>query len=311
MIKLILSLSFIMSICFPIFSQESITIYLDKYRFPVERSEEATSYLVVSDDTLPKHFRVNEYYMTGGVKQIGSFSDPDLFSRIGLFRTYYPNGKIKLEENFKDNMPVGVARAWYANGRPKETGHYHKNVYKLESFYDSLGNVLVTNGHGIYTLEEADELDPDPVTLVGPVQDGLKHGMFTGYLKDGTVFCNEEYKKNKLVKGVSYDNGKNFTYRDLYDKEFSNRLLSHVKKKLRYPASARRLGTEGTVYVRVLINPDYTVKKAAIIKGISPDADAETLLVLRDTGFEYGPRLKRGQLDKGELLTIPVRFKLF
>ena len=81
--------------------------------------------------------------------------------------------------------------------------------------------------------------------------------------------------------------------------------------KLRYPASARRLGIEGTVYVRVLINTDYTVKKAAIIKGISPDADAETLLVLRDTEFEYGPRLKRGQLDKGELLTIPVRFKLY
>ena len=181
----------------------------------------------------------------------------------------------------------------------------------MESFYDSLGKALVTNGNGIYTLEEQeDELEPKPVTIVGPVKDGLKHGEFTGYLTDGTVYCKEEYERDRLVKGVSYSNGKEFKYKELQGKAYFDRFINHLKGNLRYPASARRLGVDGTVYTRLLISPDYTVKKALIIKGVTSDIDAETMRVLQDTGFKYGPRLKPGQPDERELLIIPVRFKL-
>lgn len=205
---------------------------------------------------------------------------------------------------------MGEAKTWYPNGQLKEIRIYADDGYIVDSFYDSLGQALVTNGDGIYTLEEPDELDPKPVTIAGPLKKGLKHGMFTGYLPDGTVYCKEEYERDKLVKGISYANGKEFTYKALHGEAYTGRFMNHIKKNLRYPASARRFGVDGTVYTRLLINPDYTIRKAMIIKGVSPDIDVETMRVLEDTGFVYGPRLKRGQQDQGELLMIPVKFKL-
>jgi hypothetical protein len=308
--RLALGIFFFLSISFPVYPQESVTIYLDKYRFPVEMRDGANSFLVVSADTLPEHFRVNEYFLTNNLKESGAFLDPDLFFRNGLFRTYHSNGKIRSEEMYKINRRVGKAKAWYPNGQLKEIRLYSEDGYAVESFFDSLGNALVTNGNGIYTLDETDELEPKPITIVGPVKDGLKHGTFTGYLSNGTVYCEEEYERDKLVKGVSYSNGKEFTYKELHGKDYFDRFMTHIRKNLRYPASARRFGVDGTVYARLLLNPDYTVKNAMIIKGVSPDIDAETMRVLQDTGYKYGPRLKRGQHDERELLIIPVKFKL-
>ena len=306
----ILCILFFISNHLPVFSQHSATIYLDKYRFPVDMREHAHSYLVVTADTLPGHYRVNEYYMTDTLKETGTFLDADLFLRNGLVRSYHPNGKIRFEENFEINNRIGTAKAWYPNGQLKEVRVYHKDGYSVQSYYDSLGKALVTDGNGLYTLEEVDEIARRPVVIVGPVKDGLKHGTFKGYLSDGTLYCEEEYVDDKLVKGVSYNNGKEFTYKELEEKAFYERYINHIRKNLRYPASARRLGVDGTVYVRLLINPDYSVEKAMIIKGLTSDIDTETLRVLKDTGFKFGPRVKRGQVDDGELFIAPIKFQL-
>ena len=291
------------------FCQTPATIYLDKYRFPVNDKTKATTYLSVSDSTTGDYM-VKEFDISGTLKSKGTYIDDDLFTREGMFVTYYPNGKIESEITYHVNSPTGTAKYWYWNGQLKEVRIYDKmNVY-VQSFYDSLGNQMVNDGNGMYIVQE-EEYDPSMyLTFTGHVKNGKKQGLFTGHLPDGTVYCKEEYKDNELVKGVSYDGEKEFKYKTIMDIEFYNKWMTHIKKNLRYPASARRMGIEGTVYVRLLVDKHYNIEKALVIKSVSDDIDAETVRVLKDTNFKFGPYTKRGQPCYEAVFVAPVRYKL-
>lgn len=291
------------------FSQKTATIYLDKYGFPVEETTEAATYLCVSDTTTGHHV-VKTYNIDGTLESKGAYVDDDLFTRHGVFVTYYPNGKIKSEIEYYANSPTGTARYWYHNGQLKEIRTYDKTNVQVESFYDSLGNQMVDKGNGTYSFEEEDYEPSTKLTLVGPVRDGKKNGLFTGYRSDRTVYCKEVYKDNELVKGVSYDGEKEFKYKTILDIDFYNKWMTHLKKNLRYPATARRMGIDGTVYVRLLIDRDYNIQKALVIKSVFEDLDNETVRVLKDTDFKFGPYTKRGQPFYEAVFVAPVRFKL-
>ena len=56
--------------------------------------------------------------------------------------------------------------------------------------------------------------------------------------------------------------------------------MKFVKKHLRYPASARRQGIDGTVYVSFVVTGDGIVHKAKIVKGIHVDCDEEVIRVI-------------------------------
>lgn len=291
------------------FSQKTTTLYLDKYGFPVEETTEAVSYLSVSDTTTGHHL-VKTYNIDGTLESKGAYVDDDLFTRHGVFLTYYPNGKIKSEIEYYANSPTGTSRYWYQNGQLKEIRTYDKTNVQVESFYDSLGNQMVDKGNGTYSFEEEDYEPSTKLTLVGPVRDGKKNGLFTGYRSDGTVYCKEVYKDNELVKGVSYDGEKEFKYKTILDIDFYNKWMTHLKKNLRYPATARRMGIDGTVYVRLLIDRDYNIQKALVIKSVFEELDRETVRVLKDTDFKFGPYTKRGQPFYEAVFVAPVRFKL-
>lgn len=294
-----------------IFSQGTATIHMDQYGFPVEQRENAAYYLVVSADTLPGLYRVNEFYMSDTLKQTGTYLDPDLFIRQGIFITYHPNGMIKSERNFEMNGEKGIAKYWYANGQLKEIRtHDGKNIM-VQTFCDSLGRLMVKNGAGTYTLKEEEVgYSNKHITLVGPVRNGYKNGLFTGYLSDGTTYCKEEYINDQLVQGISYHDGKEFPYNSLTDPAFYQRLMNHIGKTMRYPASARRNGVDGTVYLRMLLNKDYSVKKVYLMKTVSKDIDAEAIRVVKDSGFKFGPIIKRGQLHEYIVYVLPLKFKL-
>lgn len=291
------------------FSQESVTLYFDEYSFPVEEKAHASTYFSVSDSTSGHHL-VKEFDIDGTLKLKGPYADGDLFTRDGMFVTYHDNGKVESAMAYYANNPRGIGKYWYRNGQLKEIRIYDKTDFRVHSFYDSLGNEMVHNGEGMYTVEEKDYTGDLQLTLVGPVKNGKKDGPFTGYLPDGTVYCKEEYKDSELVKGISYDDGKEFKYTTLADMDFYNRYMKHILKNLRYPATARRMGVEGTVYVRLRIDRDHNVEKAVVIKSVSDDLDAETVKVLKDKGFKFGPYTKRGQPYYEPVYVAPLKFKL-
>lgn len=294
-----------------IIAQGTTTIHMDKYGFPVEERENAAYYLVVSADTVPGLYRVNEFYMSDTLKQTGTYLDRDLFIRQGMFVAYYPNGMIKSERNFERNEEKGSTKYWYANGQLKEIRTHDGRNIMVQTFYDSLGNLMVQNGAGTYIFkEDEDDYINKQIILVGPLRNGYKNGVFTGYLPDGTTYCKEKYINDQLVEGISYHDGREFPYTSLIDLAFYQRLMNHVAKTMRYPASARRNGVNGTVYARMLLNKDYSVKKIYLMNHVSKDIDAEAIRVLKDSGFKFGPIMKRGQPHEYIVYVMPLRFKL-
>lgn len=211
---------------------------------------------------------------------------------------------------YEKNRPNGISKFWYPNGQLKELRAYNKTSARVDTFYDSLGELMVKKGKGTYMVETEEIYPILRVTLVGPVRNGLKNGRFTGYLQDGTIYCKEQYVNDQLVEGVSYKNGKEFRYKTLIDEGFSRRFMEHLRRNMRYPPSARRAGVQGTVYVKLRLNADYSVRKALVLKSVAEDIDAETLRVMTDTGFKFGPLLRRGQIYDAPVFVSPITFKL-
>lgn len=308
--KYLLSIFLLLIVITSISAQAIDTVYLDKYSFPVEDRREAATYRVVSTSPVQGHFQVHEFYLSDTLKETGIFSDKDLFSRQGLFTTYYENGKIESEILYEKNSPKGISKFWYPNGQLKELRAYNKTNARVDAFYDSLGGVMVKKGKGTYIMETQEIYPISRLTLVGPVRNGYKNGMFTGYLQDGTIYCKEEYVNDQLVKGVSYKDGKEFRYKTLIDEMFFRRFMEHLRRNMRYPPGARRAGVQGTVYVKLRLNSDYSVRKALVLKSVAEDIDAETVRVMTDTGFKFGPMLRRGQIYNAPVFVSPATFKL-
>ncbi|MGC4022968.1 MAG: hypothetical protein QM734_14005 [Cyclobacteriaceae bacterium] len=179
-------------------------IFLDKFGFVCDPLQ-AESYRIVTFNNLTG-FSVKEFYMTDKPKLDATFLDSELYTGDGNFILYYPNGQKEKEGSYADGKAVGRWTAWYRNGKLKEEGHYTEKLvgepkYIIDSFLDSLGNVLTTNGQGEYISEE----DFPYSFSKGQIKESRKEGTWKGYLSNGTLAFEEEYHENRLINGVSYD----------------------------------------------------------------------------------------------------------
>ena len=57
-------------------------------------------------------------------------------------------------------------------------------------------------------------------------------------------------------------------------------MMNFIKKNMRYPASARRMGVDGTVYVSFVVSKDGSISEVKTIRGISADCDQEAMRVV-------------------------------
>jgi protein TonB len=85
-------------------------------------------------------------------------------------------------------------------------------------------------------------------------------------------------------------------------------MMNFVMRHLRYPASARQAGAEGTVFVQFLVNKDGSLSDIETIRSVHPALDAEAERVI-----ELMPPWKPGR-QKGKPVTVrfvlPIKFKL-
>src|SRR5204862_7746301 len=118
---------------------------------------------------------------------------------------------------------------------------------KIINYWDSLGNPIVTNGHGIcncYFSSGSKKL----LRETGKVINGLRDSIWSGYVNDTLVFI-EKYSVGQFLGGVSYYGGKQYTYKEFEEyPEFNGgyeKLMEFLRKNLRYPVDARRRGMNG------------------------------------------------------------------
>ncbi len=81
-----------------------------------------------------------------------------------------------------------------------------------------------------------------------------------------------------------------------------------VGKNIRYPAAARRMGMEGKVFVKFVIEPTGVISSIEVVKGFNGECDKEAARVI-----SIAPRWKPGKQSGRpvrQAYTLPITFKL-
>ena len=82
----------------------------------------------------------------------------------------------------------------------------------------------------------------------------------------------------------------------------------YLRKNLKYPTQARRMGIEGTVYVVFVVNTDGSIQDVEILRGIGGGCDEEALRVVSNAP-KWTPGKQRGRPVRVRM-RLPIRFKL-
>jgi protein TonB len=85
-------------------------------------------------------------------------------------------------------------------------------------------------------------------------------------------------------------------------------MYKFINKAMRYPASARRMGVEGTVFVSFVVDKEGKISQVTTIKGINPDCDKEAIRVIQSM-----PAWKAGKQNGKPVsvrFVLPLKFKL-
>jgi periplasmic protein TonB len=83
--------------------------------------------------------------------------------------------------------------------------------------------------------------------------------------------------------------------------------LESIAKNIHYTEIAKRIGIEGKVYIKALVNKVGDVEKVEIVKGILPELDEIALNAVKIAKFN--PGMQRGKPVK-VWITIPIAFQL-
>jgi protein TonB len=85
-------------------------------------------------------------------------------------------------------------------------------------------------------------------------------------------------------------------------------MMNFIKKNMKYPASARRMGVDGTVYVSFVVSKDGSISEVKTIRGISADCDKEAERVVK-----MMPSWRPGKQNGKPVFVrfvLPIKFKL-
>lgn len=85
-------------------------------------------------------------------------------------------------------------------------------------------------------------------------------------------------------------------------------MMNFIRKNMRYPASARRMGIDGTVYVSFVVGKDGVINDVKVLRGISADCDKEAVRVVQAM-----PPWKPGKQNGKPVFVrfnLPIKFKL-
>jgi periplasmic protein TonB len=85
-------------------------------------------------------------------------------------------------------------------------------------------------------------------------------------------------------------------------------MYKFISKNMKYPASARRMNIEGSVFVGFVVDADGKISEASIIKGISADCDKEALRVVQMMP-KWRPGKQSGRPVRVKFV-LPIKFKL-
>lgn len=85
-------------------------------------------------------------------------------------------------------------------------------------------------------------------------------------------------------------------------------MMKYMQKSIHYPAIARRMNTQGTVYISFIVDMNGKIIETALVKGISKECDAEAMRVISKMPV-WNPG-KQGGMPVMVRMVLPIKFKL-
>jgi protein TonB len=85
-------------------------------------------------------------------------------------------------------------------------------------------------------------------------------------------------------------------------------MMKFIRKNIKYPATPRRLGIDGTVFVSFVVHGDGSISHVSVLRGIHPHCDAEAMRVIGMLPGWIGG--KQGGNPVAVKMVLPIKFNL-
>jgi len=279
-------------------AQRDTSFYYLKNSGKVVQTKDSADYLLLivpPDTSINKDlFILKAYYLNGKPRFVGGSLSSSVLKFQGNFINYFPNGHRMSLRAYNNGMLTGDAIEYYPNGKFYCKQSYVKvgangNQQLLKDCSDSTGNVLAKDGNGSWILFN-DAFSR--ITEQGRVVNGLKDSVWKVLKTDTSGFLND-YKKGKLLSSkyyrilggqtVIYEPGSPDPYKESVP-EFVGGIDAFqifLTRNIRYPAEARKNGTQGKVVISFVVEKDGTLTDIKVAQRVGDGCDEEAVRVVR------------------------------
>lgn len=228
----------------------------------------------------------------------------------GISRSYYPDGSIRSEISYVNDILDGAAVEYYPNGN-------------LKSYKEFSNGIL----HGRVVFYYPDGL----VEREFNVKNGKKDGTERVYYENGSLKEISVYEEGKLIRKNLFDIDSNYqpSPEEFLAGNMQNEVIKRknqelicdaeicpvpidgiesIQKNLVYPEHALLYGLEGEVMLIATIDKNGNVKDVEIVKGLGLGCDEAAQEAVKKTKFIPGQTAGKPVESR---VTLHVQFKIF
>ena len=257
----------------------------DQY-FLVDKACEFLSRIRIASLTADKKFLgdFTDYDPQGRIILTGSYSDG---KRNGTFKSFYLNGFLRWQGDFKDDEPVGIWNYYYPDGKPKTILDFQAAHTYVKESWNEKGKEVVKNGEGNFSLIDFqfgyNNVGHESLLYTGRIKDGLPHGPWTVkyVFPDGSTehYATMTYNRGVpttavkilLAESEAFGNAENFIAKNC-SVDDQNNFTEHLRNKLNLIFDFDSLPTESL--------PEFVEATLKVRKNGQP----EEIRILTDLG---------------------------
>ncbi len=220
----------------------------------------------------------------------GSYKDPELQVKDGIFEEFHAKGKPQSTANFVNNKKEGACRSFYEDGKPFEIFTYQNGVpvdsaweyhedgsIKFRGSFDKSGTGSGTE----YYLGGKEKLS-------GKIKAGKRDGAWMVKDEGGVKIMEVNFIADSIANTSCYAaDGKTIIKGDcVFEKPaefpgFEKEWSAFLQKNLRYPNDAFKKNIQGIVRVQFIVDKDGTVSELSILTSPDKSLSNEVLKLMK------------------------------
>lgn len=140
-------------------------------------------------------------YTAGTLVEEGNFQNS---RKVGLWKKYYPSGKLKSEITYKGSRPYGPYTLYYENGNVEEQGNWQrtKNTGNFKRYHKNgkLAQEFVFTESGKRSGKQKYFYENGNLRLEGTWNEGLESGEMKEYYENGDLMAVKNFNNGEMDK---------------------------------------------------------------------------------------------------------------